>query len=210
MLTLARRYLALAALFFWQGGFTFYASVVVPLGQDILGSHLEQGFITQQVTRWLNVTGVFALLPLAWDVAGTRDSSRWRRFGRIALWAGMVLTLAGLFLLHDRLDRFLDPDEHTLLDRKSFRPLHRLYLWVQTIQWLAAVVYLLLTLVAWRAEDHHRAAARSRGAEEPSASGDGPPVGEMDPSARGKKCSAGDRLGVAQSPKQPPGGTASS
>ena len=37
MLILLRRFLVLAALFFWQGGFTFYASVVVPVGQQVFG-----------------------------------------------------------------------------------------------------------------------------------------------------------------------------
>jgi len=31
---LARRFLTIAALMFWQGGFTFYAAVVVPIGTD--------------------------------------------------------------------------------------------------------------------------------------------------------------------------------
>jgi hypothetical protein len=154
MLVLLRRYLALAALFFWQGGFTFYASVVVPVGQDVLGSHVDQGFITQQVTGWLNYTGFIALVPLAGEWFLTPDACGWRRHGRLALGAAMVLTLAGLFVLHGRLDPYLDPGEHILLNPRAFRPLHRLYLWTQTVQWLAAVLYLALTLAAWRAEDH--------------------------------------------------------
>jgi hypothetical protein len=45
--------LTLIALFFWQGGFTFYASVVVPIGQEVFGP-LRQGFLTRQVTVYLN------------------------------------------------------------------------------------------------------------------------------------------------------------
>ena len=70
---LARRYLVLAALLFWQGGFTFYAVVVVPVGQEVLGSHKEQGFITREVTKYLNWAGAIALVPLAWDLAATRE-----------------------------------------------------------------------------------------------------------------------------------------
>ena len=44
-----RRYLTVIALMFWLGGFTFYASIVVPIGMDAMkGSALRQGFITQQ------------------------------------------------------------------------------------------------------------------------------------------------------------------
>ena len=54
-MTILRRFLVLIALFFWQGGFTFYAAVVVPVGQQVLHSHLRQGFVTQQVTNYLNL-----------------------------------------------------------------------------------------------------------------------------------------------------------
>jgi hypothetical protein len=165
MLLLTRRFLALAALFFWQGGFTFYASVVVPVGQEVLGSHLEQGFITRQVTGWLNLSGVIALVFVAGESFLARDPSIWRRRGRMALWLVMAATLAGLFVLHARLNLFLDPAEHTLDNRSAFRPLHRLYLWIQTVQWLAAVAYLGLTLLAWRAEDHTRELAGGRGCD---------------------------------------------
>lgn len=151
MLTL-RRSLALAALCFWQGGFTFYASVVVPIGQEVLG-HLEQGFITRQVTVWLNVSGAIGLPLLAWELAAARDPSRRRRWLRGLLWLLLVLTLAALFFLHQRLDLLLDPRYHDILDRKAFRPGHRLYLWISTVQWACALGYLLLSVGAWRAED---------------------------------------------------------
>src|SRR2546428_9021513 len=76
MVTFLRRFLVLAALMFWQGGFTFYAAVVVPVGQQVLGSDLEQGFITRQVTQWLNVAGAVALVPLAWDVLAAERRRR--------------------------------------------------------------------------------------------------------------------------------------
>ena len=70
-----RRYLVLLALSFWQGGFTFYAAVVVPVGQEVFG-HLRQGFITRQVTVYLNLAGAVALLVLVWDLVAARDPSR--------------------------------------------------------------------------------------------------------------------------------------
>jgi hypothetical protein len=153
----ARRYLALAALFFWQGGFTFYAAVVVPVGQDVLGSHLEQGFITRRVTVYLNLAGAVALLPLVWDAAGTRDPAAWRRRLRLLLWLALAAALVALYRLHPLLDQYLDPEDRDLSDRRAFRPYHRLYLWVSTAQWGCAALYLLLTLLAWRAEDRRGA-----------------------------------------------------
>src|SRR5215468_6101686 len=84
MFILVRRFLVLVALMFWQGGFTFYAAVVVPVGQNELGSHLQQGFITRQVTDYLNLSGAIALFLLGCDVAASRDRSTGRRWARWA------------------------------------------------------------------------------------------------------------------------------
>lgn len=55
-----RRLLLLWSLMFWQGGFMFYGGVVVPVSSRILGSDLEQGWITRSVTNYLNVSGAVA------------------------------------------------------------------------------------------------------------------------------------------------------
>lgn len=135
---------------FWQGGFTFYAAVVVPIGQDELGSHLPQGFITRRVTNYLNLAGAVALVPLAWDVVA--DPSVKRRLARGLCWFGMAAALAVLVWLHPRLDALMDLDSQTLLDRRSFRTGHRWYLWISTVQWALAVVYTALSVWAWKAE----------------------------------------------------------
>jgi hypothetical protein len=151
--TLLRRFLVLIALMFWQGGFTFYAAVVVPIGQAVLQSHLEQGFITRQVTNYLNIAGAVALLCLAWDSMESKDPAAVRGRIRWVTWLVMVLSLAILVWLHGSLDELLDPETRSLLDRRPFRSLHRLYLWISTLQWGCAVVYSVLTLAAWRRED---------------------------------------------------------
>ena len=57
-MVLLRRLLLLWSLMFWLGGFTFYASIVVPIGTRVLGnSSRRQGFITREVTRQLNEQG---------------------------------------------------------------------------------------------------------------------------------------------------------
>jgi hypothetical protein len=152
MLTLSRRFLVLAALFFWQGGFTFYASVVVPIGQEVFG-HLHQGFVTRRVTVFLNLSGAVALLALTWDLLAARDPAAWRHRLRWLLGLALVLTLVALYRQHALLDALLDPEYLDVADRKAFRPLHRLYLWTSTLQWACGLAYLLLTLASWRAED---------------------------------------------------------
>src|SRR6516165_1246752 len=132
---LLRRYLVLAALFFWQGGFTFYASVVVPVGQQVFG-HLRQGFVTRQVTEYMMLSG-----------------------------AGMVLALIWLHWLHGRMDELLVTKGRIILDEEAFRPRHRLYLWISTVQWAFALLYLLLTLMLWRAQDQNVARYRVSSSE---------------------------------------------
>jgi hypothetical protein len=153
MLTLLQRLLVLAALMFWQGGFTFYAAVVVPVGQEELGSHLQQGFITRQVTNYLNLSGAVTLVVLAWDVWISRDRDRARRFIRWAAWTGMVVSLVALALLHTHLEQLLDIELRELINPKAFRTSHRWYLWLSTVQWALALAYTVCTLAAWRAED---------------------------------------------------------
>jgi hypothetical protein len=158
-----RRYLAMAALFFWQGGFVFYASVVVPVGQEAVGRE-SQASITQEVTNWLNISGTVAVGLLLLECLAARDPSRSRYWTRFALWLVMTITLGLLYWLHSLLERSLGTDR--------FHTLHRLYLWTHTIQWAAAVVYLGLAILAWRAEDH-KPGAPATGWEGPLAGASG-------------------------------------
>src|SRR5262249_42704623 len=144
LLLLARRFLVLAALMFWQGGFTFYAAVVVPIGQDVVGK-LTQPFITRQVAEWINISGAVALLILALDVAAAGREARWAHLLRWLMWLGMVATLVVLVWLHPRIDRYMDVEMQEIIDRKALRPLHRTYLWVSTVQWCFGLVYAWLT-----------------------------------------------------------------
>jgi hypothetical protein len=152
---LFRRFLVITALLFWQGGFLFYAAVVVPVAQEELGSHLRQGFVTRRVTNRLNLSGAIALAIVALELA-TADRKRWRRLARAILWLGMAAALALLVWLHIHLDSMLDPDQRLILDREHFYTNHRVYLWISTVQWAFGVVFLWLTLAAWRAADRGR------------------------------------------------------
>jgi hypothetical protein len=106
------------------------------------------------------VAGAVTLLFLAADIAATADPSARRRLGRWLAWSGLAATLAFLFWLHPQLDRLLNVEESRILDRKTFRTGHKVYLWTSTVQWVFGLVYLGLTPGAWR--DADRAAPTDR------------------------------------------------
>jgi hypothetical protein len=152
MMTVGRRLLVLAVLTFWQGGFTFYATVVVPVGREVLGAHGAQAVITRQVTNSLNLAGALALVPLAWDTLAALGVSKRRVALRWGCWLVMALTLALLAGLHLHLDTLMDQDTASA-DRPAFYAAHRWYLLVSTVQWACAVTYMVLAVLDWRAED---------------------------------------------------------
>jgi hypothetical protein len=151
-MTVVRRFVVVMALLFWQGGFLFYAAVVVPVGQEELESHRKQGFITRKVTNYLNLSGVVALSILGADVVLPGSALRGRLLRALA-WVAMAGAQAALLWLHWRMDALLDPVGRTVLDQHVFRADHRIYLWVSTGQWAFGLVYLLATLGTWRAAD---------------------------------------------------------
>lgn len=155
-MTLLRRFLVIAALMFWQGGFTFYASVVVPIGQSELG-HFRQGLITRQVANYLNLAGAVALLPLLWDAAVSSGGPTRQRL-RLMSWLGMAAALGVLTWMHAVMGGLIDAEAGQLFDRQLFRVQHRSYLWVSTAQWACAIVYLILALHDWRRADAGRSA----------------------------------------------------
>ena len=155
-----RRFLVLVALTFWLGGFTFYAGVVVPIGTRVLGSAQDQGMITREVTFWLNVAGAITLVPLLWDALATADRAVWRCRARLALWLFILCCQAALFALHRHLDAMIDltPDAPIVIsDYDAFHLAHRVYLWVNTVQWAAGLVFIVLMLKGWQSEDEGRA-----------------------------------------------------
>jgi hypothetical protein len=146
-----RRFLVFQAFLLWQGGFLFYAAVVVPIGTELLGSPLLQGHITQQVTHWMNGFGTAWAIVFAWDVFATRDPKRRRKTSRWLGWTACVGLLAGLVLLHREMDAVLSHYEEPAYP--VFRQFHIAYLWFSTFHWLIALVLAWQTLAAWRAED---------------------------------------------------------
>jgi hypothetical protein len=147
--------LVLGALAFWQGGFTFYAAVVVPIGTAILGSAVNQGFITREVTTYLNLAGAVALPVLLWDVVANGETWR-KRAPRLALWVGLAVTLLVLAYLHpilaERMER-AEPERFHIHERALFRRLHKGYLWTATVQWGFGLLFLAWSVADWRRRD---------------------------------------------------------
>jgi hypothetical protein len=137
-----RRFLFIQAVAFWIGGFTFYGSVVIPTGIKVLGGHVRQGFITQQVTGWLNLAGLVALPIILWNTLAIWSTrGRWTRWTLAATWAFMAAVQLELFLLHPALDRLLDQHTREILDYDRFDLLHRIYLISSSIQWAAGILH---------------------------------------------------------------------
>jgi hypothetical protein len=138
----------------WMGGFTFYALIVIPTAERVLDSMRDTGFITQQVTRWLNLIGAGVLLILAWLLAaGWRGQSSRLRFGVVATWTVMAVAQTALFIIHPLIDRFLEAEGHKLHHFEQFSEMHTIYLVFATIQWSAALLQIWLMLMIWRRQD---------------------------------------------------------
>lgn len=150
MARLFLRCLTLFALAMWFGGFTFYTAVVVRVGDRVLESRMDQGFVTQQVTDWLNLIGLMTLAILIFDLAAHwKPSTKRLRLAMSALWLVMVIAVGFLYVVHGDLDRLMDKATMTVTDRSAFRPLHRRYLQVSTVHWVACLSYIALMIQTW-------------------------------------------------------------
>lgn len=123
------RIAALAASILWLGGFTFYGLVVIPTGAAVLGEHRAFGFVTQQVTLWLNALAVLTLV-LRLPALRRERRQRWA-------WIVAAATTAALITLHPYATSFLDLAHHDVRDPLTFYQVHRVYLITAAGQWLA-------------------------------------------------------------------------
>ncbi len=134
-----RLFVLFAMLTFAFGGFTFYASIVVPIGTDVLDAR-TQGFVTQQVTHRINIANSILLIGLVWEWLASRElRSRTGNRAFIALTLLFGLGLGLLFYLHPQMDSLLDANQFSILDKDKFYFLHRVYLWTSTLQWLCLI-----------------------------------------------------------------------
>ena len=149
-----RRFLVIAAIAFWLGGFTFYAGVAIPMGVEVLGTHRAVGFITERVTNWLNVAGVVALAILFLNMMlGWRGSGKLLRYMLLVTWLLMVEIEIELISLHPVMDRLLTTQPvRDILDPDRFDMLHHVYLISTSIQWLFAMVHVWCICVLWKSD----------------------------------------------------------
>ncbi len=130
----------------------FYCSVVITVGAQVLGSELEQGFVTQSVTNYLNIAGAVCLT--IWGIVFWREKTRWLGW---TLWLSLLLSLAALVILHGGMDQRLEVESHVVAG-KGFYSLHRVYIALSAGQWLASLALLGLTIHRWRQADRRDAA----------------------------------------------------
>jgi len=138
-----RRFLVIQALLFWQGGFLFYAAVVVPVGTQVHGS-FGQGMVTRHVTDWMNAIGAAAIAILAWDQWANGDP-RGYRVARWGLWLFLAGGLVALAVIHPRIEPYID----STMEYRTFYVWHRVYLYVASAQWVVCLAYVVLMLRAW-------------------------------------------------------------
>ena len=127
----------------WWGGFTFYASVVVPVGSEILGSSRTQGFITQVVTDWLNLAAAVTIFVIFLELwLNRRLRNRTHVFLEIGIAVGLLLCLTTLAYLHPKMDELISLAGETISDEARFYEIHRIYLWVSTVQWALGALWI--------------------------------------------------------------------
>ncbi|MFP6764876.1 MAG: hypothetical protein VB858_14720 [Planctomycetaceae bacterium] len=145
-----RRFLLSTGLAYSFGGFSFYATVVVPVGTEVLDA-ASQGFVTQTVTHFLNAASGVTVALLLWElINGRRRRSLPASRYLAILTAGLSLCWLTLILLHSRLDSLLDVDSFTVAEPDRFYRLHQAYLWISTVQWLLSLVVIWRLIVDWQ------------------------------------------------------------
>jgi hypothetical protein len=131
----ARAYVSAIFIALWLGAFTFYAAVVVPSGAVIVGG-TTQGFVTREVTLWLNVLSCLTAVTMVTDLS--RNLS-WRRLSATLLF---ITAIPVLWYLHGALSSQMDVSTRSIAAAESFYELHRTYLILSTLQWSAAIYWL--------------------------------------------------------------------
>ena len=141
-----QQYASVVAIVLWLGGFTFYATLVVPSGELVVG-RVPQGYVTQRVTDGLNVIGCVLLLFMLVDLMLHRKylspwAMRARCLGLVVFGVGLVM----LFELHNHMDALMDRTTLAKPDRVVFKPMHQRYQMIFTFMWMATVLELAMML----------------------------------------------------------------
>jgi len=153
MMTLAVRLPLLICFAIFWGGLTFYTGLVVRISHDVLNDPMDGGLITQRVTGWLQWLGNATVLLMVVNAiqVGRTD----KRFGAALFGCAIVVGMAiiGLVIVHGQLDAVIDLDASEITDRILFAANHSRYNQLTTVEWIAALLYLPITLAAWQRID---------------------------------------------------------
>ena len=151
------RLLFLFSFALYWGGLTFYTGFVVRISHDILNDPMDGGLITQRVTVILQILGAVTVVMMLWNALDVARYAKGRgiTLGVCALALGLAVAM--LFVVHAQLDSVIDVDASEITDRAAFKARHRRYNQVTTVQWITAVLYLPLTVFAWRHVDQKQA-----------------------------------------------------
>lgn len=158
MIWLCRVLMLFVFTLFW-GGLTFYTGFVVRVSHEVLNDPFEGGVITQKVTVLLQYLGIAAGLLMLINAAAVVRRSRGYGAALSVLASILILSVIGLCLVHSQLDAVIDIDAREILDREAFTISHRRYNQLTTIEWIACVLYLPVTLFAWRSIDRTSSSA---------------------------------------------------
>ena len=155
MTLLLRSLLLLTFALFW-GGLTFYTGIAVRIAHDVLSDPMEGGLITQRVTSVLQLLGVVSAVLMLWNAAVV-----WKACRRHSLWlltCAVILSasLVGLFVVHGQLDAVISVEDAEVVDREKFVIGHRRYNQLTTVEWISSLLYLPITISAWRIQDQRR------------------------------------------------------
>ncbi|QDT08157.1 hypothetical protein [Planctomycetes bacterium K23_9] len=147
------RVLLLLVFAIYWGGLTFYTGIVVRISHDVLNDPMDGGLITQRVTAWLQILGAAAVVLMLMNALIVAKRSTLH--GGLLIGCSSILGCAvlGLFIVHGQLDAVIDVSNATIIDRDGFTIGHQRYNQLTTVQWIASLVYLVITVFAWHRLD---------------------------------------------------------
>lgn len=137
---------------YW-GGLTFYTGFVVRISHDVLNDPIDGGLITQRATETLQLLGVATLALMTCNGVAVVRLSKNYGIGLLVNTLVLGVSLIGLFVVHAHLDAVIDVDASEVVDRSEFIIGHRRYNQLTTVEWVASVVYLVVTVFAWHSID---------------------------------------------------------
>ena len=114
---------------------------------------MDGGLVTQRVTVLLQIFGGATVLLMLLNAI--QIGCHCKKYGFALAFCTIVLgsAIVGLVIVHGQLDSVIRIDKAEITDREVFTINHRRYNQLTTIEWLAALAYLPITVAGWRKVD---------------------------------------------------------